>query len=395
MPMGLFLLGSAYHLLHQASGRLRARQRVGHFGGPWWFIQFWLNLYCMKINELQVLSAACPDTSIPESDEQRTRRCTSFGEAVSTVGGDDLSAGELAHYFELFYFGIAEPLQVWFAYGEAQQLEHPYRFRVETPFRDAESWSRFRIFITPGALPTGLAMTKDQTFSYEFYHPATAARQLGMGQLPMKLSFVGAVACRVALLNTLEWRMLDRVVDTLFLGYINTSVWAPIETELFKQWWAGWRQHLFVKNCSHYCSRLDPSYEAPIDEVSSRRNHLSDPVSCIQSAYLLFLRRALRTRRKFAPSASPSNTRLRLLSRSSAEGHARRRHYSAPAMLLKSGSLEPGRRGPRGRLPLRGRLVAPGNRHRRRHRQAVHRHPPRLLPLTCRWRPSHSEACHR
>ena len=48
VPLGKHLLGSVYHLLHQASAKLRAGQSISNLGGPWWFIQLWLNMYMHK-----------------------------------------------------------------------------------------------------------------------------------------------------------------------------------------------------------------------------------------------------------------------------------------------------------------------------------------------------------
>ena len=43
--LGKHLLGSVYYLLHQVSVKLRDDQPIGNLGGPWWFIQLWLNMY--------------------------------------------------------------------------------------------------------------------------------------------------------------------------------------------------------------------------------------------------------------------------------------------------------------------------------------------------------------
>ena len=45
IPLGKHLLGSVYYLLHQVSVKLRDDQPIGNLGGPWWFIQLWLNMY--------------------------------------------------------------------------------------------------------------------------------------------------------------------------------------------------------------------------------------------------------------------------------------------------------------------------------------------------------------
>jgi hypothetical protein len=44
-PLGRYLLGAAYHLLHQVAKKLLLGQSTGNLGGPWWFINMWLNLH--------------------------------------------------------------------------------------------------------------------------------------------------------------------------------------------------------------------------------------------------------------------------------------------------------------------------------------------------------------
>ena len=61
VPLGRHLLGSVYHLLHQVSAKLRADQPISNLGGPWWFIQLWLNMYThktmgIKLSEMSFLS---------------------------------------------------------------------------------------------------------------------------------------------------------------------------------------------------------------------------------------------------------------------------------------------------------------------------------------------------
>jgi len=44
-PLGRYLLGSVYHLLHQVAEKLLLDQPIGNLGGPWWFINMWLNVH--------------------------------------------------------------------------------------------------------------------------------------------------------------------------------------------------------------------------------------------------------------------------------------------------------------------------------------------------------------
>jgi len=45
IPLGKYLLGVAYSLLHRVAVKLSACEPIDNIGGPWWFIQLWINLY--------------------------------------------------------------------------------------------------------------------------------------------------------------------------------------------------------------------------------------------------------------------------------------------------------------------------------------------------------------
>jgi hypothetical protein len=45
IPLGKCLLGAVYNLLHQVVVSLSTNSPIGSPGGPWWFINMWLNLY--------------------------------------------------------------------------------------------------------------------------------------------------------------------------------------------------------------------------------------------------------------------------------------------------------------------------------------------------------------
>jgi len=42
------LLGSVYHLLHQVAEKLLLGEPIGNLGGPWWYINMWLNVHMHK-----------------------------------------------------------------------------------------------------------------------------------------------------------------------------------------------------------------------------------------------------------------------------------------------------------------------------------------------------------
>jgi len=46
--LGRYLLGSVYHLLHHVVEKLLLGEPIGNLGGPWWFINMWLNVHMHK-----------------------------------------------------------------------------------------------------------------------------------------------------------------------------------------------------------------------------------------------------------------------------------------------------------------------------------------------------------
>ena len=54
IPLGKYLLGLAYHLMHQVVTQLLKNKAVHTISGPWWLIQMWLNLYMHKTVKLNL-----------------------------------------------------------------------------------------------------------------------------------------------------------------------------------------------------------------------------------------------------------------------------------------------------------------------------------------------------
>ena len=71
-----YLLGSAYHLMHQLSVQLLKNEPVRTINGPWWLIQLWLNLYMHKIVRPDLRNLSFPSSNFAEDykgKEGRTR----------------------------------------------------------------------------------------------------------------------------------------------------------------------------------------------------------------------------------------------------------------------------------------------------------------------------------
>jgi hypothetical protein len=60
--LGIHLLGAIYNLLHHVSVNLSAGKPVRSLGGPWWFVNMWLNLHFRTILEKDVFSMSVGHT---------------------------------------------------------------------------------------------------------------------------------------------------------------------------------------------------------------------------------------------------------------------------------------------------------------------------------------------
>jgi hypothetical protein len=49
IPLGKYLLGSVYHMLHQTTHLMYTSQKISCVNGPWWFVQMWLQVYMHQI----------------------------------------------------------------------------------------------------------------------------------------------------------------------------------------------------------------------------------------------------------------------------------------------------------------------------------------------------------
>jgi hypothetical protein len=93
--LGKYLLGAVYHLLHQVADNLSTNSPIGTPGGPWWFINMWLNIFAKTFPEDQ-----------PDGVQIVRRRCMNFGEVVSAFPGHKRTPSRIAEHFRSFYLGF-------------------------------------------------------------------------------------------------------------------------------------------------------------------------------------------------------------------------------------------------------------------------------------------------
>jgi hypothetical protein len=66
IPLGKYLLGSVYHMLHRTISQMHTGQKISCVNGPWWFVQMWLQLYMHRIVDINLNNRLFPSSSHKE-----------------------------------------------------------------------------------------------------------------------------------------------------------------------------------------------------------------------------------------------------------------------------------------------------------------------------------------
>jgi len=206
-PLGRYLLGSAYHLLHQVAKKLLLGQPIGNLGGPWWFINMWLGLHMHKRFEFDLFAHCFPrdlaeDYELDE-EESATRSPLNFGEVAIVLPGTGSNEDQVSRFFQALYEGLTREQRAWMPY-EDPDTRFPLTFH---PFNDALNKDRdvMMEIITPRAIPVNFfGSGKASNLTYEFYNPSTLAHQLAFGQLPIALCYADVVKPRETITSNLE-----------------------------------------------------------------------------------------------------------------------------------------------------------------------------------------------
>ncbi|CAO2038988.1 unnamed protein product [Urochloa humidicola] len=200
-------------------------------------------------------------TDHTEDEDPATRRCASFGEAASAVPSDPLTEENLANWFKGFYRGFTEDVVIWFAYeDDPRNFELPFNFNFEEVMTDDTSREILVAAITPTILPSGIHPGRSNVPTYEFYHPAIAAHQLGFSQLLIRAILTEIVKPRNRFGSGLEYsRLKDRLPDA---GSINLDSWtlASFTMEPYLSRWSELSFHIFFVLARIYCLRICSEY---------------------------------------------------------------------------------------------------------------------------------------
>jgi hypothetical protein len=162
IPLGKYLLGSVYHMLHQTTYLMHNSQKIPCVNGPWWFVQMWLQLYMHQIVAIDLNNRHFPSTNYKEGETHSTKGCQTYGEAASTVS---INKG-IGQLFDLFFRCFGDHL--WFPNLDNDNLTLPCEFSFETGCNDVHSIAIFNAFIHPCILPTEFCGGRQVQSTFEY-----------------------------------------------------------------------------------------------------------------------------------------------------------------------------------------------------------------------------------
>jgi len=75
---------------------------------------------------------------------------------------------------------------------------------------------------------------------------------------------------RETITSGLEWIRIAQLPPNADTSDIDILGWVPalFITEMYKQWWEEWKEHLFCRLALTYRGMIDPKYKVPENTVS-------------------------------------------------------------------------------------------------------------------------------
>jgi hypothetical protein len=73
IPLGKYLLGTFYHMMHQITAQMRDGDKIIAVNGPWWLLQMWLQLYMHQIVSANLFNLSFPSVNFAEDQEPLIR----------------------------------------------------------------------------------------------------------------------------------------------------------------------------------------------------------------------------------------------------------------------------------------------------------------------------------
>ena len=188
--------------------KLLLGEPIGNLGGPWWFINMWLNVHMHKRLQFDLFAQRFPKyiTEDHELADEESTTCPplNYGEAAIVLPGTGGNEDLVSRFFQTLYDGLPKDQQAWMPY-EDLETRFPLTFH---PFDDDLNKDNdlMMAIITPRAIPVNtFSSEKNTNPTYEFYNPSALARQLAFGQLPIRVCYADVVKPRETITSGLEW----------------------------------------------------------------------------------------------------------------------------------------------------------------------------------------------
>jgi len=92
--------------------KLLLGEPIGNLGGPWWFINMWLNAHMHKCLQWNFFTQQFPrdvaeDYELVE-DVSATRLPLNYGEAIIVLPGTDANENQIGRFFQTLYNGRSQ-----------------------------------------------------------------------------------------------------------------------------------------------------------------------------------------------------------------------------------------------------------------------------------------------
>jgi len=202
-------------------------------------------------------------------EESATRPPLNYGEAAIVLPGTGGNEDQVSGFFQTLFEGLSKDQRAWMPY-EDPKTRFPLIFH---PFDDAlnRDHDLMMAIITPRAiLVNTFGSGKNCNPTYEFHNPSALARQLAFGQLPIGLCYADVVKPREIIKSGLEWIRIAQLQPNANTSEIDLSAWIPalFITQMYKQWWEEWKEHLFCTSALTYRGMIEPKYKVPDNTVS-------------------------------------------------------------------------------------------------------------------------------
>jgi len=192
-----------------------------------------------------------------------------YGEAAIVLPGTGGNEDQVSRFFQTLYEGLTKDQPAWMPYEDIE-TRFPLTFH---PFDNAlnKDHDLMMAIITTRAIPVNFFSSgKTSNLTYEFYNPSALARQLAFGQLPIALCYADVVKPRDTITSGLEWIRVAQLQPNADTSDIDLSarVLALFITQMYKQWWAEWKEHLFCRSALTYRGMIDSKYKVLENTIS-------------------------------------------------------------------------------------------------------------------------------